>query len=85
MRDLLCRHDEELPEGRPLLAKVMEAGRRLEAGRVSLERARERAKERIGRLPARIRSLEDADPPYPVVISAALARARDRALERAGE
>lgn len=79
--DVVARHDERHP-GRPLLEPVMANGRRLPAGRVSLDQARERAREETARLPERIRALEPADPPYPVAISAALARDRDRARAR---
>ncbi len=79
--DVVARHDERQP-GRPLLEPVMAGGRRLEAGRVSLDRARERARAEIARLPQRLRALAPADPPYPVEITAALARDRDRAVAR---
>lgn len=79
--DVVARHDERHP-GRPLLEPVMADGRRLEAGRVSLDQVRERAREETARLPERLRALEPADPPYPVEISAALARDRDLAVAR---
>jgi nicotinate phosphoribosyltransferase len=79
--DVVARHDERHP-GRPLLEPVMRGGRRLPAGRVSLDEARARARAETARLPERLRALAPADPPYPVAISAALARDRDRAVAR---
>jgi len=80
--DTVGRHDERLP-GRPLLEPVMRGGRRLEAGRRGPDEARERAARELARLPERIRGLAPADPPYPVVMSAALLRDREQALARA--
>ena len=60
--------------GEPLLVPVMRGGRRLAAGREPLERARERAREETARLPARVRSLAGARPPYPVAVSPGLRR-----------
>jgi nicotinate phosphoribosyltransferase len=84
-RDVLGRADEALP-GRPLLVEVMKAGARLPAGRGSLDEARARAARELERLPAAMRELETAKPPYDVTISAGLAAARDElrhAYERA--
>lgn len=72
-RDVVGRADESLP-GRPLLRKVMEEGRRLPAGTEDLERLRRRTSEELQRLPERIRTLDDADAPYEVDISAELER-----------
>jgi nicotinate phosphoribosyltransferase len=69
--DVIARAEEGLP-GRPLLAPVMMSGERLPAGRADLDQARARAREEIERLPARVRALEPADPPYPIELSAAL-------------
>lgn len=73
VRDVIARAEEELP-GRPLLVPVMRDGRRLPAGRTDLDQARAWARDEIGRLPARSRALEPADPPYPVELSPALER-----------
>lgn len=73
LRDVVARAEEALP-GRPLLRKVMEAGRRLPAGSEDLERLRRRTSEELRRLPERIRSLEDAEPLYEVNISTELER-----------
>jgi nicotinate phosphoribosyltransferase len=69
--DAVVRHDEA-PEGRPLLRPVMRGGRRLAAADTLLA-ARSRAARELGELPARIRGLAAAEPPYPVEVSAALA------------
>jgi nicotinate phosphoribosyltransferase len=81
VRDVVARHDEELP-GRPLLDEVMRDGRRLAAGRVSLEQIRGRAASELARLPSGIRALEPANPPYPVEVSEALRGDHKRVLER---
>ncbi|MGH7544757.1 MAG: nicotinate phosphoribosyltransferase [Gemmatimonadota bacterium] len=78
--DILAREGEEHP-GRPLLVKVMEGGKRLAAGRVSLAEARARAKDEIGRLPGRLRALDPADPPYEVRLSEELRRYEERVVE----
>ena len=81
VRDVVARHDEELP-GRPLLDEVMRDGRRLAAGRVSLEQIRTRAASELARLPSGVRALEPANPPYPVEVSDALRSDHKRVLER---
>ena len=78
--DVIARADEEI-DGRPLLEKVMENGSRLAAGRVSLDAARDLAAEELARLPSRVRSLEPADPGYPVEVSEALSRYQRRVIE----
>jgi nicotinate phosphoribosyltransferase len=73
VRDVIARADEEAPPGgRPLLVHVMAGGRRLPTGRVSLDEARERARDETARLPERLRTLEPPDEPYPVEVSAGL-------------
>lgn len=69
--DTIARHDERLA-GRPLLAPVMRHGQRLPAGSDSLRTARDRAAAEIAALPANLRSLTQAQPPYPVEMSTAL-------------
>jgi nicotinate phosphoribosyltransferase len=81
LRDVLALADERQP-GRPLLQKVMEGGRRLPAGEADHHQARKRAATELARLPDRFRALEDADPPYPVEVSASLERESQRARER---
>jgi nicotinate phosphoribosyltransferase len=75
--DVIARADETLP-GRPLLAPVMRNGRRLPAGAVSLEAARQYAQKQIARLPMNIRGTEAAATPYPVAVSSALAELQSR-------
>ncbi len=81
--DVVTAADEVVRGGRPLLRKVMEGGRRLEAG--DLEAARKRAREEIARLPDPVRGLEPAEPAFPVRISEGLeAAAREAARRAAG-
>jgi nicotinate phosphoribosyltransferase len=70
--DVIARAGESGP-GRPLLERVMAGGRALAEDPGDHERARERARRQIGVLPARVRGLAPADPPYPVAVSTALA------------
>ena len=79
--DVLGLHDEPAG-GRPLLQQVMKHGARLPEGRVSLNDARAYAARERGRLPAGIRSIEQAEPPYRVDIGPVLAAHRDE-LRRA--
>jgi nicotinate phosphoribosyltransferase len=73
VRDVIGRADESGP-GRPLLETVMRAGQRVGPGVATpLDEARRHAARELARLPGRIRSLERADPPYPVTVSEALA------------
>lgn len=60
----------------------MEDGRRTPETRAPLEEIRERAGREIDRLPARIRELEPAAPPYPVRLTTALRRHADEVRER---
>jgi nicotinate phosphoribosyltransferase len=66
--DVIGSHDENLV-GRPLLKHVMKNGRRLEAGQVSLNQARDYARLELAGLPEKWRALEKAAEPYPVTIS----------------
>jgi nicotinate phosphoribosyltransferase len=82
--DVIGRAEERL-DGRPLLVQVMSGGERTAAGRATLEDARARAADEMAKLPARIRALAPADPPYPVEVSEALAAYQKRvAREVAG-
>jgi len=76
--DVIGATDEAL-DGRALLVPVMHGGRRLE--QETLGAARERARREIAALPASCRSLEAADPPYPVTISASLRERRAIVVE----
>jgi nicotinate phosphoribosyltransferase len=83
-RDVLARFDEGLG-GQPLLRPVMHAGRRLDAGRVSLEEARNHAREELNRLPDRLRVLETASEPHPVIPSDRLRKEHDQVREKLRE
>jgi len=80
--DVLGRNDET-GHGRPLMRQVMKDGVRLPEGRVSLDEAHECAKRELDRLPARVRHIEAARPPYRVELSAALEAERKK-LQRSG-
>jgi len=80
VRDVLALADETLP-GRPLLRPVMRAGRRLPPAEEPLEAMRARAREELARLPDAVRSLDPADPPYPVELSARLRAEWEALLE----
>jgi nicotinate phosphoribosyltransferase len=67
-QDVIGRHDEDLP-GRPLLEPVMAGGKRLPAGRVSLEAARSHCQAQLALLAEPLRALKRADEPYPVTFS----------------
>ena len=79
--DVLGLHDEPAA-GRPLLQQVMKHGTRLPEGRVGLNNARAYAAGERGHLPAGIRNIEQAKPPYRVDIGPVLAAHRDE-LQRA--
>lgn len=78
-RDVLAHHDEVLP-GRPLLRPVMRGGRRLPGASPKLTEVRARAQREVERLPARLRLLTPARPPYEVVASPELLQARERLM-----
>ncbi|QKT03508.1 nicotinate phosphoribosyltransferase [Ectothiorhodospiraceae bacterium 2226] len=80
VRDVIARADEPLP-GRPLLEPVMRGGRRTQAA-APLTALRERARQRIARLPDAVQANAPAEPPYPVAVSAAL-RAYQDAVRKA--
>jgi nicotinate phosphoribosyltransferase len=79
--DVIALDDEHLP-GEPLLDVVMQRGARTDTGHVDLEAARAHALRSLAALPARLHSLEPADPPYEVTISDRLADERDVLRER---
>ncbi|MBI4478355.1 MAG: nicotinate phosphoribosyltransferase, partial [Acidobacteria bacterium] len=74
--DILAQHGEG-GLGRPLLRQVMKDGVRLPAGRTDLNDARALREAEVNRLPAALRSIQPARPPYRVEVSAALRRAAD--------
>lgn len=77
--DTLAEYGEALP-GEPLLAAVMRDGRRTDAGRWSLEAARQHCTRELNALPTALHGLEQLPPEaaYPVSISDQLAEARRR-------
>jgi nicotinate phosphoribosyltransferase len=77
VRDVVTRHDEP-HAGRPLMQKVMEAGKRLPFHVTRLEAIRENRARELHRLPARLRSLSPATPPYRVEVSEALRHDQER-------
>lgn len=79
-RDLLVRRGD-LASGRPLLRPVMRAGQRLPDASPSLEEVRQYTRRELARLPAEVRALEPARPPYSVVVGDGLARARAHEVE----
>jgi nicotinate phosphoribosyltransferase len=81
VRDVLARHDEALP-GRPLMQKVMEAGKRLPCHAISLDSIRENRARELALLPAPVRALSPAAPSYPVEMSAELERYREEVTSR---
>jgi nicotinate phosphoribosyltransferase len=81
VRDVVAAEDESM-EGRPLLHKVMQGGRRLVAGQEDLGKARERSRAELKILPDRLLGLEPAEPPYPVEISQTLKRRQAEVISR---
>ncbi len=75
--DVIALHDEP-GDGQALLLKVMEEGRRLPAGTRTLPQIAEHARAEAQRLPAALRRLEPADPPYRVDLSPGLAAEVER-------
>jgi nicotinate phosphoribosyltransferase len=71
--DVIALAGEQL-DGRPLLRAVMQGGHRTSEAGEDLQSIRRRAAEELAALPAHVTSLEHADPPYPVSISAALSQ-----------
>ena len=77
LSDVITRADEKL-EGRPLLVGVMREGKRLDAGCVDLESARDYAKKQIWRLPDHVRANSPAKQPFPVEVSRALSLLQEK-------
>lgn len=65
--DIIARAGES-SDGLPLLGEVMRGGKRIVPPE-PLETIRRRAAQGIAALPGRVRSIAEADPPYPVAIS----------------
>lgn len=66
--DLITLEDEEVPEGRPLLDKVMEEGHAVHPSE-PLAELRERGKRAVSLLPSDLLLLEGSQHPYPVRLS----------------
>ncbi|MCZ6736155.1 MAG: nicotinate phosphoribosyltransferase [Planctomycetota bacterium] len=75
--DIIGLHDEGL-EGRPLLCKLIQGGKRLPVSGRSLPQIREHAQTELANLPERLTSLDAAQPPYRVELSAQLQGQIDR-------
>lgn len=75
-RDVLGLATEQA-DGQPLLEPVMRDGKRLAAGRRSLDEIRAHTERSLAELPARVRALEPATPPYQVEVSPALGEAAE--------
>ena len=71
VRDVIAPHDEPIA-GEALLQPVMQGGRRLDSGRVSLARARAHARAQLEALPPALKRLGHGAVHYPVEISDAL-------------
>jgi nicotinate phosphoribosyltransferase len=80
VRDVIGRASEDLP-GQPLLVPVMRNGERLPAGHVSLQAARDHAREQLASLPEHVRAIAPAEPPYAVEVSERLGRLQKRIAE----
>lgn len=79
--DVIGLAGESLP-GQPLLVPMMAGGRRL-APRGTWREGRARLAAAVASLPARLLSLDPADPPWPVALSPALAAEWEAARARA--
>ena len=79
--DTIARADEDLP-GRPLLETVMRDGVRIIPPTYDLSGIRRYAAEQTARLPETVRGLPEADPPYPVEISAQLNAYHEEVVRR---
>lgn len=80
VEDVLAGAAEHHP-GHPLLRPVMRGGDRI-AARPALAAARREAAIALAAMPARLRALAPADPPYPVAVSPALLAAELAARDR---
>ncbi|MGH6926144.1 MAG: nicotinate phosphoribosyltransferase, partial [Propylenella sp.] len=82
-RDVIARHDETLT-GAPLLKQVMKQGVRL-ASAEPLAETQARCRAEIARLPAALRALTPAEPPYRVEVSPALTAFEREVASRVAE
>ncbi|MCZ6734851.1 MAG: nicotinate phosphoribosyltransferase, partial [Planctomycetota bacterium] len=75
--DIIGLHDEGI-DGRPLLVKVMQGGRRLPPGCVTLPQICDHAQSEMAKLPKRLLSVDSAQPSYCVELSLGLQVEIDR-------
>lgn len=78
--DTIGLFDEKI-EGDALLVPVMREGRILDEARESLDTIRARAADQIGRLPEAIKTMEHAEPPYPVDVSEGIESMKRRIVQ----
>jgi nicotinate phosphoribosyltransferase len=84
-RDVLGLHDDEVPGGRPLLARVMDGGRRLGPPE-ALDTIRDRCVATLAALPLHLRALEPASgPQWPVDVSDGLQALADKVRDQLGD
>jgi len=81
VRDVITLRDDAVP-GQPLLHPVMLNGRRVESERFALGDIRDYARQAIAALPEDRRGLSTPASPYPVEISASLARLEEETSAR---
>lgn len=81
--DVIALEDEDVGEGKPLLAAVMREGKRLREPE-PLEVPRARCRDALGTLPPELQDLTDAPSAYPVEISPRLADLARRARDDVG-
>ncbi|QSR89122.1 nicotinate phosphoribosyltransferase [Methylacidiphilum caldifontis] len=78
-KDLVCLAEEEYP-AYPLLQPVMRKGKRIYPNETLIE-IQKRTMSNLEKLPSRLKTLQSAQPPYPVEFSPPLINLRDK-LER---
>jgi nicotinate phosphoribosyltransferase len=83
-RDVIGLPEEE-QDGRPLLTTVMEQGERVPGPKSSLEDARNRAQRELDKLPDHVRSIEQADPTYRVMVSDDLREKQSEVTDRVAD
>jgi len=82
VRDVITAHDESI-DGEPLLECVMKDGARTDAGQSrALDAIRAHATTQQKQLPERLRTIDEADPPYEVVLSDRLEQELQATRER---
>ena len=85
VRDVIAAHDESV-DGELLLTPVMENGARTDAGQPrALDDIRAHAETQQKRLPEQLQTIDEADPPYEVVLSDRLEQELEATRERLEE